>query len=251
MRHPQRMSRRQLLTIAIGSGPIIIACAANSGRNPLPLQTITIPPASGQPAQGLIVVLHGWGANAQDVRSLASFINLPTHQLVFPDAPFPHPSGGGGKMWYDFPKNFNFQTTAGFRDRSDLSTSRQLLTELLESLAEQTQVPLAQTILGGFSQGGAMTLDVGLNLPLAGLMVLSGYLHAPIQLQGPNAPPVLMVHGKQDTVVPLVAAHEARNRLKALNVNVQYQEFNMGHEIRPIVLETMQGFVKDIFANVR
>jgi len=215
----------------------------------LSLQAITVPPTTGQPPQGAIVILHGWGANAQDVLSLANFIDLPDYQMVFPDAPFAHPQVTGGKMWYNFPSNFQFQSTEGFRDRPDLSASRQSLTEFLTALPAQTGVPLTQTILGGFSQGGAMTLDVGLSLPLAGLMVLSGYLHAPLQLAGTSFPPVLMVHGRQDAVVPLSAAHQAKDGLQNLGVKLQYVEFDMGHEIQPVVLEQMQSFAKDLRIN--
>jgi phospholipase/carboxylesterase len=214
----------------------------------LQLHAVTVPPASGQPAEGLVVILHGWGANAQDVLGLATSVNLPSYQMIFPDAPFPHPYAPAGRMWYDFPSNFSFQSTPGFHDRSDLSTSRQALTDFLKSLPEQTGIPHSRTILGGFSQGGAMTLDVGFNFPLTGLMVLSGYLHAPLQPQLANRPPVLMIHGKQDTVVPLAAAHQARDSLKAAGVNLQYQEFDMGHEIQPIVLAQMQNFAKEVFS---
>ncbi len=136
--------------------------------------------------------------------------------------------------------------TAQFSDRPDLTQSRQLLTDFLNGLTDQLQIPLSRTILGGFSQGGAMTLDVGLSLPLAGLMVLSGYLHAPPKLQAGNAPPVLMVHGKQDMVVPVAAAQKSRDSLQALGVPVQYQEYPlMGHEIQLPVLEQLQTFVKE------
>lgn len=213
------------------------------------LQAIAVPPKSGLPAEGTVVILHGWGANAQDVLGLANFINLPNFQMIFPDAPFNHPHVPGGKMWYDFTAEFNFQSTPSFQSRPDISTSRQLLIDFLTSLEEKTGVPLSRTILGGFSQGGAMTLDVGLNFPLAGLMVLSGYLHAPLQLQTKQFPPVLMVHGRQDAVVPLSAAHQARDSLQALNVNLQYHEFEMGHEIQPLVLVQMQKFVEDMFSD--
>ncbi|MCL6434687.1 MAG: alpha/beta hydrolase [Leptolyngbyaceae cyanobacterium HOT.MB2.61] len=212
------------------------------------LQTIVVPPASGRVAEGLIVILHGWGANAQDVLGLASFINLPNFQMVFPDAPFVHPHAPGGRMWYDFTPEFNFQSTPGFYNRPDLTTSRQSLTHLLNSLPEQTGIPLSHTVLGGFSQGGAMTLDVGLNFPLAGLMVLSGYLHAPLQPKATSFPPVLMVHGRQDIVVPLAAARQARESLNALGVDLRYQEFDMGHEIQPLVLEQMRNFIKEVFS---
>lgn len=212
------------------------------------LHTLTIPPKNAQP-RGAIVILHGWGANAQSVQTLANFIQLPDCWLIFADAPFPHPYAPDGRMWYDFPSDFRFQSSAGFSDRADLSTSRQQLTQLLQTLPDRTHLPLSQTLLGGFSQGGAMTLDVGLNLPLAGLMVLSGYLHAPLRPQVTQFPPILLVHGRQDTVVPLAAAHQARSALEALNVNLRYQEYDMGHEISLMVLQQMQIFVKDVLEN--
>jgi phospholipase/carboxylesterase len=206
----------------------------------LSLQAITIPAKSGQP-NGLIVVLHGWGADAQDVAFLCSLLELSHSQFMLPDAPFPHPYGIGGKMWYDLPQTMTFQSD--LNTQKDLVTSRQLLTDWLTSLEANTGVPLSRTILGGFSQGGAMTLDVGLHLPLAGLMVLSGYLHGAVSPE-PSYPPILMVHGRQDPVVPLAAAHLAKNRLLELGATLQYQEFDMGHEISPLVLNEMQQFIQ-------
>ncbi|MGV0024010.1 alpha/beta hydrolase [Phormidesmis priestleyi] len=205
------------------------------------LSAIAIPPKSGSP-QSLIVVLHGWGANAQDVAFLCSLLELSDCQFMLPDAPFPHPYGIGGKMWYDLSDNLNFQTD--ITTQPDLLTSRQLLTDWLKSLESETGVPLSRTILGGFSQGGAMTLDVGLTLPLAGLMVLSGYLHGAIAPLETAIPPLLIVHGKQDQVVPLRAAQMAHDRLTTLGATIQYQEFNMGHEISPQVLNEMQQFIR-------
>ena len=91
-----------------------------------------------------------------------------------------------------------------------------------------------------------MTLDVGLHLPLAGLIVLSGYLHGAVSPQESVYPPILMVHGRQDSVVPLSAARSAYNRLQALGIDVRYQEFDMGHEISPLVLNKMQQFIQKI-----
>jgi phospholipase/carboxylesterase len=88
-----------------------------------------------------------------------------------------------------------------------------------------------------------MTLDVGLTLPLAGLCVLSGYLHSePTKISSPF-PRVLIVHGKEDLVVPLRAAQRAKYELTALGVAVEYQEFAMGHEIKPEVLQLMEKFI--------
>ncbi len=152
---------------------------------------------------------------------------------MFPDAPFPHPHMSTGKMWYDL----SHQNAQG------LAESRKFLTDWLRSLNNSTGVPLSRTILSGFSQGAAMTLDVGLSLPLAGLVALSGYLHPISEPASGKFPPVLLVHGRQDSVVPLSAAQKARDSLVALGVAVQYQEFNMGHEIRPEVLGLIRDFV--------
>ncbi len=204
------------------------------------LNVITIP-AQIAPPQGLVVVLHGWGANAADVEFLVSLLALKTCEFLLPDGPFPHPYGGG-RMWYDLPQTYTFAMNLG--DRPDLLTSRRLLTAWLQSLASTTGVPLSRTILGGFSQGGAMTLDVGLSLPLAGLMVLSGYTHDPIAPPPAPIPPILMVHGRQDPIVPLIAAHHTRDRLITAGATVDYEEFDMGHEIAPIVLNRMQRFIQ-------
>jgi phospholipase/carboxylesterase len=208
------------------------------------LNYLTVPANTTSP-QGLIVLLHGWGANARDVQALAPYLKQPAYQYIFPEAPFPHPSTPAGKMWYDLTPDLQFEGTPGFRDRPDVSQSRQQLTDLLQTLAQTTGVPLSRTILAGFSQGGAMTLDVGLSLPLAGLMVLSGYLHAPPAAQ--SAPPTLMVHGIQDMVVPITAARRAKNALQAQGIAVQYQEYEgMGHEISLLVLEQMQAFINTV-----
>lgn len=201
------------------------------------LQAIAVPPTTGKEPNGLIVALHGWGANAQDLASLVPLLNLPNYQFLFPDAPFPHPYTSVGRMWYNLSD----------REYQGLSESRQLLKDWLLSLENSTGVPLSRTILSGFSQGAAMTLDVGLSLPLAGLIVLSGYMH-PSQPREGELPPILIVHGRQDSVVPLNAAQSARDNLVALGASVKYQEFDMGHEIRPGVLTIIDEFVARVMS---
>ena len=197
------------------------------------LKSISIAPTTDRKPVAVIVALHGWGANARDLTSLAPAFNLPDYQFVFPDAPFSHPQVPGGKMWYDLQGN----------DSKGLVESRQLLKEFLLSLESSTGVSLSNTILGGFSQGGAMTLDVGLTLPLAGLICLSGYLHSMSPVVGSVLPPVLIVHGTEDRVVPVTAAIRARDSFTAWGASVQYHEFPMGHEIQPEVVDVMRSFV--------
>jgi phospholipase/carboxylesterase len=208
------------------------------------LKVITIPPRSGQPPQGNIVVLHGWGANAEDAAYFTQMLDLPDFQILLPEAPFPHPMNPStGRMWYGFPEDFNF--SGQWEHLPDLQASRQLLHAWLGQLPAQTGVPLERTILGGFSQGGAMTLEVGFDRSLAGLMVLSGYRHGPIAPLHRNIS-ALMVHGKVDPVVPLAAAQETAQTLKQVGVDLRYEEFDdMGHEVSMAVLERMETFVRD------
>jgi phospholipase/carboxylesterase len=218
------------------------------------LQAISIPAKTTTP-KGLIVILHGWGANAQDVAALSSFLELPDYHFLFPNAPFPSTYAPTGRVWYNFPDNYAFLSRPEFYDQPELVESRQQLTEWLFSLEEMTQIPLSKTVLGGFSQGGAMTMDVGLTLPLAALMVLSGYLHAPVRVAeqaspasastSSSSPPILMVHGRQDQVVPLTAAQQARDGLLGLKRSVDYHELAIGHEIQPSVLRLMQSFIEE------
>jgi len=205
------------------------------------LEFTTVPPSTGQAPKGLIVTLHGWGANAQDVASLLPFFHLPDYQFMFPNAPFPHPDSAIGRAWYDLRRENMYQ---------GLAESRQMLIDWLQSLESSTGVPLSRTILSGFSQGGAMTLDVGLNLPLAGLVVMSGYLHpgaATVETRNfASLPPILITHGRYDEVVPLQAALKARETVESLGLAVEYHEFDMGHEIHPQMLEMVRNFIENV-----
>ncbi len=200
------------------------------------LNPIILPPATGTAPEGLLILMHGWGANPQDLTALAELLNLPSYQFIFPEAPFPHPQVPLGRAWYalETPEYIG------------LAESREKLQTGLQSLASTTGIPPERTILGGFSQGGAMTLDVGRNFPFAGLVVLSGYLHFQPQPQTQPISPILMVHGQQDQVVPVQAAHQARDQFQQLGAKVNYHEIEMGHEIPPEVLGLIRSFVMEV-----
>ncbi|MBD2569559.1 alpha/beta hydrolase [Anabaena lutea] len=199
------------------------------------LDFIKFSPKTQQNPSALIVTLHGWGANAQDVASLLPYLNLPDYEFLLPNAPYPYPYSPTGRAWYDLRDENMYE---------GLTESRQMLIDWLQSLESVTGVPLSRTILSGFSQGGAMTLDVGLNLPLAGLVVMSGYLHPGIEkLKHSSFPSTLIMHGRQDQVVPLPAAIKAKAVAESLGVAVDYHEFDMGHEISPEMLAVLRSFV--------
>lgn len=167
-------------------------------------------------------------------------LDLPNYQFVLPNAPYPYPYSDLGRAWYDLRIENIYQ---------GLAESRQLLTDFLLSLEGSYGVPLSRTILSGFSQGGAMTLDVGSKLPLAGLVVMSGYLHPDaINTNKNNCPQTLIMHGRRDEVVPLQAAIKARETVESLGVTVQYHEFNTGHEINLQMLDVARKFMMNAIA---
>jgi phospholipase/carboxylesterase len=162
-------------------------------------------------------------------------VGLRNYQWICPEAPFNHPMPNG-KMWYDLQS----------LDAEGLAKSCELLSQFLEDLPAMTGIPLEKTFLLGFSQGGAMTLDVGLVFPLAGLIALSGYLHITeeeLQELAGSFPPILIAHGTQDTVVPISVARNTKEVFERLGVNVEYEEYEMSHEIRPETCDRIQQFI--------
>jgi phospholipase/carboxylesterase len=202
----------------------------------LSLTAIAYPTPPLTAPAGRLVALHGWGSNAQDLASLVPYLNLAEYQFLFPNGPMPHPQAPSGRMWYDL---------SDFATRKGLPESRQMLTDLMLSLEDGDSVPLSKTILAGFSQGGAMTLDVGTHLPVAGLVVLSGYLH-PLEVRPlpKTFPPILMIHGRQDTVVQIAIARKSHEALVKAGATVDYHELDMGHEIQPEAMALIQSFVR-------
>jgi phospholipase/carboxylesterase len=201
------------------------------------LTSIAIPAASGN-ARSTVVLLHGWGANDRDLLSIAQELNLPDCQFIFPNATFAHPGMPGARMWYELGSQLEFD-----RDPDGIVASRTAIAELLDRVAIETNIPLSRTVLAGFSQGGAMTLDVGTRLPLAGLVSMSGYLHADLDADAVTIKPALVMHGSADPVVPFGAAIRVCNALKQVGIEVEFHEFAIGHGICPEEIAMLRAFL--------
>lgn len=209
------------------------------------LGVISIPalPEPSDPALGKnLILLHGWGSNARDLAALQEYFTPQGWNLYCLNGIFSHPHAPEGWMWYDLENP----------DWDGLAESRQVVLEWVSDLEAKSGIPLSRTVLGGFSQGAAMALDVGLSLPLGGLMILSGYLHPSLEVNRIAEPPpeILIVHGRQDTIVPIKAAREIHQFLQnaPLPLALTYEEMEAGHEVSHRGLEVMTGFLGQIFS---
>lgn len=143
-----------------------------------------------------------------------------------------------GWAWYDVPPDV----------LPGITRSASLLADLLDEITGRDPVRAARTILGGFSQGAVMTLDVGLNYRprLAGLVAMSGYLFDEARsfaYTDDAPPPVCLVHGAFDDVVAVTRGRDARRALKNHGITPEYEEFPMGHEISNESWGFVQAFV--------
>lgn len=181
-----------------------------------------------------LVLLHGWGADADDLLDLGQELLGPeagSVSVVALRAPLPHP-GGMGRQWYDL----------GLPDWPQLPAAREDLLRRLRELG--CTVPLERTVVLGFSQGAAMAIDVaiGAGLPLAGLIGCSGYPHPGWTPQS-AASPILLTHGSQDPVVPFAACEALGETLRECGGSVQTLVFPGGHGIDPELFPAMRDFL--------
>ncbi|WP_415399026.1 alpha/beta hydrolase [Synechococcus sp. W4D4] len=184
-----------------------------------------------EPAQQRLVLLHGWGADADDLLDLGELLVSPQTSVVALRAPEPHPYGTG-RQWYGLQPI----------EWDALPAARSSLQARLLALGES--VPLERTVLLGFSQGAAMALDVGTTLPLAGIAACSGYPHQGWEPPSP-CPPVLLTHGRQDPVVPFLASEELQQQLQASGQTARLLPFEGGHGIDESVLPELKGFIAE------
>ena len=176
-----------------------------------------------------LVLLHGWGADADDLVELGRQLCGERRQLVALRAPQPHP-GGSGRQWYDLQN----------RSWPDLPQARVALRARLEALGRS--LPLEQTVLLGFSQGAAMALDVGSDLALAGIVCCSGYPHPGWQAK-PAMAQVLLTHGKNDPVVPYAASEELLRLLRLQQARVALIGTAGQHGIDAELLPAIRRFI--------
>lgn len=212
----------------------------------------------------VVVLLHGFGAPGTDL--------VPLHQVfrvaddvrwVFPEAPLDLGAlgfGPGARAWWmiDMAALERAQMTGEIRDRSQdipegLAPVRKAMVELLDAVERELQP--SKLVLGGFSQGAMVSMDVALHdeRPLAGLIQLSGTLLAEPEWKPRMAKraglPVLQSHGRQDPLLPFSIAQRLEALMSEAGMDNRFVGFNGGHDIPRSTLEAMQDFFDRVLAS--
>jgi phospholipase/carboxylesterase len=202
-------------------------------------------PLSGTAPDALVVLIHGYGSNGDDLISLARAIQpaLPNAAFVAPNASSQIPNMAAAYQWWPIETFSMAERAAG------AAGAAPVLDAFLTAETETAGLPSDRVLLVGFSQGTMMALHVGLRRlkPVAGIIGISGMLVAPDQLETDirSRPPVLLIHGTDDEVVPFRSMDLAKTALTAADVSVEtHVSPGVGHSIGQDGLATATAFAR-------
>jgi phospholipase/carboxylesterase len=181
-------------------------------------------PAADKKSRRLMIMLHGLGDSLEGYRWFPQALGFPWLNYLLVNAPDEY---FGGYSWFDYPHDL----------KPGILRSRKLLLALLDDLRAKN-FPPEQTILGGFSQGCLMTVDVGLRYPhqLAGLVGISGWVFEIETLLKEISPVahqqrLLLTHGQFDPLIPFAEVRKQAQQLKTAGFDVEWHEFPKDHTI--------------------
>lgn len=193
-----------------------------------------------------LILLHGYGSDANDLFSFAS--ELP-EELFIISAQAPYPLPPYGNAWYAI----NFDSVKGkFSDDFQAIESRNKILRFIEEVTENYPVDPDNISLLGFSQGTILSYAVALSYPdkIKNVIALSGYINTNILEKdyGKNDFSRLAIyasHGTQDQVIPVSWARKNPEILKSLEIEHHYSEFPVGHGVAPQNLIELKTWLKN------
>ncbi|WP_425050173.1 alpha/beta hydrolase [Psychromarinibacter sp. S121] len=204
--------------------------------------------ASGQ-TKSVVVFLHGYGADGNDLLGLADPLapHMPDTVFVAPNAPEKCVNNPFGFQWFPIPWLDGSSEAAA---AASMAQSVEDLNGFLDRVIEEEGITPAQLLLLGFSQGTMMSLHVAprRDEAIAGVVGFSGRLLHPETLEAEvkSKMPILLIHGDQDEVVPPQSLPEAGNALQAAGFEVYAHVMEgTGHGIAPDGLSVALAFMRE------
>lgn len=195
----------------------------------------------------LVIFLHGYGADGQDLLGLADPLSehLPDTVFVAPNAPENCTGNPAGFQWFPIP-----WIDGSSEEESEAGMMRAVddLNAFLDATLEEEGLSAGEAVIIGFSQGTMMALHVAPRRPVefAGIVGISGRLLRPELLadEAVSKPPILLVHGDQDEVVPPISMPEAGDALQEAGFEVYGHVMQgTGHGIAPDGLGVALSFI--------
>jgi len=206
-------------------------------------------PSSGAPARKLVVFLHGYGADGNDLIDLGRMFApvLPDAAFVSPNAPDPCDQSPMGRQWFPLAMGDPHLYWQGVEHGAPA------LTAFLDAELDRLGLTDRDLALVGFSQGTMMALHVGLRRPggVAGIVGYSGLLAGPEHLADPGVRkvPILLVHGEADPIIPVMALHASVAALGAAGINTEWHVSpGLAHGIDEAGLRLGADFLRAVLA---
>lgn len=193
-----------------------------------------IKPSSLKTNAPVVIMLHGYGSDENDLFSFAS--ELPEGFFII-SAKAPYTMQPFGNAWYAI----NFDADKGkWSDNEQAIKSRDLIARFIDEVCETYPVNSNNVTLLGFSQGTILSYAVALTYPekVKNIVALSGYINPDIIPETYNKEQLSHLdfycsHGSADQVIPVEWARQTPKVLESLNVKHQYAEFPVGHGVAP------------------
>ena len=192
---------------------------------------------NSESATNRLVLLHGWGADENDLIPVGKLLTeelKDRFEIVSLSAPQPHPSGFG-RQWYPLYPHEWEQVPEAVLD----------LEKRLNNLCFK-HIPLNKTLLLGFSQGGAMALELASRNKFEGVFALSSYPH-PEWKPSKDMPPIFLCHGNIDQVVDKAASQKSFDILLKNGIKSELYFFDGGHEITNNLIQYCREKIKQQF----
>jgi len=182
----------------------------------------------------LLLLLHGYGSNEEDLFSFAT--ELPQDHYVI-SVRAPHNLQPYGHAWYAI--HFDADENK-FSDNEQAKESVQIIASFIDEIIKQYPIDSKNVNLIGFSQGAILSYATALTYPekIAKVVALSGYFNQEIVPENIDTNAIshlkfFISHGSVDQVIPVEWARKAKPALENLGLEVEYQEYPIGHGVSP------------------